>query len=200
MEKKSTFIKIDRNIQSWRWYTNANTFRVFFHLLLNANVYERAFENVMIKRGEVVISYPRLSNSLKLTIQEVRTAIEHLKLTGEITVTKYSKFQVISIVNYGYYQSVPTGKATANQQSTNSQSTVNQQSGQHQYKNIKNIKKEKKEKNMPAGGSALSGDEEILVHPNSGVEYVIRDGEMFDLRGRRLNSHGYEIIDFGIQG
>lgn len=136
MADKSTFIKLDRNIQEWRWYTNANTFRVFVHLLLNANIKANDFENAKIKRGELATSYDKIANTLKLSNQQVRTAISHLKLTGEITVTRYSKFIVISIVNYAHYQDQSTVKSTINQQSFNNQSTFNQQ----QYKNNKNIK------------------------------------------------------------
>lgn len=152
MANKSTFIKLDRNIQEWRWYTNANTFRVFVHLLLNANIKANDFENAKIKRGELATSYDKIANTLKLTNQQVRTAISHLKSTGEITITRYSKFIVISIVNYAQYQDKPTVKSTINQQSLNNQSTFNQQ----QLKNNKNIKKEKKE-------DALSGDDDFKI-------------------------------------
>lgn len=147
MAEKSTFIKLDRNIQEWRWYTNANTFRVFIHLLLNANIKPNDFENAKIKRGELATSYDKIANTLKLTNQQVRTAISHLKLTGEITITRYSKFIVISIVNYSQYQDKSTITSTINQQSLNNHSTINQQ----QSKNNKNVKKEKKKE-------ALSGD------------------------------------------
>lgn len=144
MAKKSTFIKLDRNIQGWRWYTNANTFRVFIHLLLNANIESHDFEHIKIKRGELATSYENIANTLKMTIQQVRTAISHLKSTGEITIKRYSKFQVISLTNYSQYQD----KSTINQQSHNNQSTINQQQLKNNEEHIKNKKKE----------DALSGD------------------------------------------
>ena len=186
MADKSTFIKIDRNIQEWRWYTNANTFRVFVHLLLNANIKANDFENAKIKRGELATSYDKIANTLKLSNQQVRTAISHLKLTGEITVTRYSKFIVISIVNYAQYQDKLTAKSTINQQSLNNHLTFNQQ----QLKNNKNVKKEKKE-------SALSGNlpDGYTEHPASGEIYTVIDGEMYNLDGKKLNSAGFLDID-----
>ena len=177
MADKSTFIKLDRNITKWRWYKNANTFRVFIHLLIEANVVPYEFENITIKRGELATSYDKIANTLNLTNQQVRTAIQHLKSTGEITVKRYPKFQVISIVGYNYYQD----KSTVNQQSNNSQITVNQQ----QYKNIKN-NKEDKEEGSPSG-----------VAPN-GVEYYEIDGKWYDAYGKELNEQGYEKIDFNL--
>lgn len=120
MAEPTTFIKLDRNILDWRWYKNANTMRVFLHLLINANVTDNDFETITIHRGEVAASYKSIADALVLSVQEVRTAIKHLKSTGELTVTKYSKFQVFSIVRYSSYQD----KQQANQQSSNRQSTT----------------------------------------------------------------------------
>ena len=186
MADKSTFIKLDRNIQEWRWYTNANTFRVFVHLLLNANIKANDFENAKIKSGELATSYDKSANTLKLSNQQVRTAISHLKLTGEITVTRYSKFIVISIVNYAQYQDKSTVKSTINQQSLNNHLTFNQQ----QLKNNKNVKKEKKE-------DALSGNlpDGYTEHPTSGEIYTVIDGEMYNLDGQKLNSAGFLDIE-----
>ncbi len=137
--EKGTFIKLDRGIQGWRWYTNANTFRVFLHILMNANIKPCGFEGITINRGEMATSYDKIANTLKLTKMQVRTSIDHLKSTGEITLKRYPKFQVITVVNYNQYQSKSTLKTTPNQHSNNTQTTFNQ----HQYKNNKNNKKEK---------------------------------------------------------
>jgi biotin operon repressor len=162
MADKSTFIKLDRNIQNWRWYQNPNTFRVFIHCLLNANIMPKEFEGITINRGEFPTSHEKIGNTLNLTIQQVRTAINHLKSTGEITTKIYSKFQVITIVNYAYYQDTSTGKSTGNQQAFNIQLTVNQQ----QYKNNKN-NKECKEEKSPAGEPPCGEDELTIDFPLS---------------------------------
>lgn len=139
MSTPSTFIKLNRNITKWRWYTNANTVRVWLHLLISANISPYEFENIRIERGQLVTSHENLANTLKLSIQEVRTALNHLKSTGEITTTAHRRFQVISIVNYNLYQGELTGTATSYQQADNILSTSYQQ----QYKNIKNNKNDK---------------------------------------------------------
>lgn len=144
MAELSTFIKLDRNITQWRWYQNANTFRVFIHCLISANVKDHPFEKIIIKRGEFATSYEKIALALDLSVQQVRTAIEHLRSTGELTGKKYSKYQVISIVNYELYQSnqqANNRQITGYQQSINSQLTVNQQQS-------KNDKKEKNDKNI----------------------------------------------------
>ena len=98
------FVKIDRKITSWRWYQDNNTFRVFFHLIITANYEDREFETLTIKRGQKVTSYTSLADETGLSVQNVRTAINHLKSTGEITVNSHAKFSIITIKNYNQYQ------------------------------------------------------------------------------------------------
>lgn len=154
MADRSTWVKLDRNIIKWRWYRSANTVRVFIHLILTANIEDHDFENVVIHRGELATSLRSLNEQLGISTQSVRTALEHLKTTGEITCKSYNKFQVISIEKYDQYQMTLTSKSTANQQATNNQLTNNQQANntqttnnQQQSKNIRN-KEVKNEKNM----------------------------------------------------
>ena len=152
MAEKSTFIKLDRNITEWGWYQDANTFRVFIHLLIKASIKNREYAGIIIKRGEYITTYDRISTELKLSIQQSRTALEHLKSTGEITITRYSKFQVISIKNYDFYQSnyknqqSNNNQSTINQQSNNNQITINQQSNNNQITIKQECKESKEEK------------------------------------------------------
>ena len=127
------YIRLDRSLKKWRWYQNPNTMRVWIHLLLEANWEDRDFETSTIKRGELILNYNRIGKELGMSYQSVRTAVDHLKSTGELTARKDGKFVVISIVNYDEYQS----NQQVNQQPINRQSTANQQS----------LKKDKKDKN-----------------------------------------------------
>lgn len=135
------FIILSRKILNWGWYSNGNTMRVFIHLLLNANYAERNFEGVVIKRGSVVTSRGELAKKLRMSEQNVRTAIKHLESTGEITSQSTSKYTVFTIVNYDTYQfAQPTDQPTTNQQLTNDQPTTN-----HNVIKINKDKKDNKE-------------------------------------------------------
>lgn len=128
------FILLFRQITEWEWYQNPNTFRLFVHCLLMANFTDGRFEGEEIKRGQFVTSLPSLSKQTKLSIQQVRTALDHLKSTGEITDRIYPKYRVITVVKYNDYQQdnrQNNSQSTGNQQASNSQSTGNQQ----QYNN-----------------------------------------------------------------
>lgn len=143
MAEQSTFIKLDRNILRWRWWSNHNTLIVFLTLLLTANIQDKPFERDIVRRGEVATSISTISQQTKLSPQSVRTAINHLKSTGEITIKSTNRYQVITIVNYDLYQSKSTNKLTFNQQTANKQLTNKLTTTKEYIKNDKNKKKEK---------------------------------------------------------
>lgn len=120
------YIKLHRKLLNWEWYRDANTTRVFLHLLLIANYGESRYRGVEIHPGQAVIGRRSLSNALGLTEQQVRTALEHLKSTNEITIKSTNKFSVVTVVNWSFYQvdcDEPTNKSTS--KSTNDQPTSN---------------------------------------------------------------------------
>ena len=175
MADKTTWIKIDRNILHWGWYQDANTMRVFLHLLLTANVKPHKFMGVTIGRGEVATSYTKLAETLEISIQNARTAISHLKSTGEITVKPHPKFTVISIVNYASYQA----NQQANQQATNRQLT----GYQHQSKNKRIKEAPLKGSQAPptvADVSAFCQTNGLQVDPQRFVDYYEATGWMLN--------------------
>lgn len=99
-----SWIKLYRSFMQWEWYTDSNTKSVFIHLLLTANIEDKVYHGVLVRRGETITSYRSLSTSLKLSERQARTAIKHLKSTGEITSKICNKFSLITIVNYEKYQ------------------------------------------------------------------------------------------------
>ena len=92
MQGKNGWIKLNRKILDWRWYQEGNTFRVFLHLLLTANVEDAEFKYDTIHRGEVATSIGNLAKSTKLTYSQVRTALDHLKFSNEIAINTRPKY------------------------------------------------------------------------------------------------------------
>jgi hypothetical protein len=98
------FIKIHRKITEWEWYNDLNTCRVFFHLIFTANYKDKPFQGRIIKRGQVVIGLKKLSEKVGLSVQQVRTSLNKLKSTNEITIESTNQFTLIALVNYSVYQ------------------------------------------------------------------------------------------------
>ena len=136
------FILLYRQITDWEWYQNPNTFRVFLHCLLMANFTDGRFEGKEIKRGQFVTSLPSLSDQTSLSIRQVRVALDHLIMTGELTSKSYSKFRVITVVNYDKYQN--NDRQNDSQMTDKRQADDRQMTGKRQQYN--NNKKETMEK------------------------------------------------------
>lgn len=102
------YIKLNRKILEWEWWSDINTSRLFIYMLLKANWKDTRFEGKLIPRGSFVSSIPKLSQETALTVREIRTAISHLKSTGEVTCKTYSKYTVFTVKNYCLYQSSDT--------------------------------------------------------------------------------------------
>ena len=146
------FLKISRKILDWRWYTNSNTMRVFLHLMLRANHTDAEFENYKVKRGQLVTSRKALAYELKMSEQSVRTALNHLKSTHDITITTTKKYSIITIVDYELLQ---INNQPFDQRKTNERPTANQQltNNQPQYNKDKKYNKYNKNNN------AINNDE-----------------------------------------
>ena len=130
------YIKLHRSILNWEWYQDQNTKSVFIHLLLNANWEDSRFRGMDVPRGSLVCGRKKLSKSLGLSEQEIRTSLEHLKSTNEITIKSTNRFSIITIANWEKYQGLreeSTNKSTNNL--TNNQPTSNHIK---EYKNIRN--------------------------------------------------------------
>lgn len=101
------YVKINRKILDWGWYSDINTCRLFIHMLLKANWKDGYFKGELIPRGSFVSSIVKLSEETNLTKDEIRTAIKHLISTKEITKQSFSKYSVFTVKNYDMYQCFP---------------------------------------------------------------------------------------------
>ncbi len=142
------FITLHRKIIEWEWYSDTNVFRVFTHLILTANWEPKKWQGILVNRGQKVTSIQHIAEETGLTPQCVRTAINKLKLTGELTSKSTNKYTVVTLTNYDLYQK-KENELTSNLTSelTNGQQTDNKQlTTTKQYNNI-TIKQ--KEENNP---------------------------------------------------
>ena len=132
------YIKLYRSLLRWEWYDDANTFRVFVHLLLTVNHEPQKWHGITIDRGQRLASFSKIAGELRLSVQNIRTSIDHLKSTGEVTCRSQGGHSIFTVVNYNSFQQL-TSQPTNSQQSPNKVLTNDQQ----QRKNDKNIEKEK---------------------------------------------------------
>ena len=101
---KEGWISLYRKFLDWQWYDYPTVKIVFLHCLLSANHKPAKWRDLIIKRGQLVTSYEKLAAHNGLSIQQVRTAIEKLQSTNEITYQSTSQYSIITIKNYNLYQ------------------------------------------------------------------------------------------------
>lgn len=98
------YVRLYRSLLNWEWYTDSNTKDVFIHLILTANYEPKKWRGKTIERGQRVASYASLASELKLSVKSVRTALNHLKSTGEVAILSNHEYSIITIKNYESYQ------------------------------------------------------------------------------------------------
>ena len=125
------WIKLNRSMLKWEWYDDVNTKAVFLHALLKANYEDGAYRGHKLRPGDVVFGRKKWAEQLGMSERQVRTAIEHLKETGEIsTIKTTNRFTVLRIENWALYQSNDeevTSKTTNKRPTSDQQATTYQE-------------------------------------------------------------------------
>lgn len=114
------YIKLFRKFTTWEWYDDINTSRLFLHLLMTVNWQDKSWQKTVVKKGSIITSISKLSEETKLTPRQVRSALEKLKLTNELTIKTTNRFTLITVVKYADYQcfDIDNGKQNGKQNVT----------------------------------------------------------------------------------
>lgn len=144
------WIKLFRDLLDWEWYQDINATRLLVHLLLTVNYQEKKWKGNIVKPGSIILSWETLSNSVGLSVQQCRTAMDKLIDSKEVTKRSTNKYQVITLVKWEEFQLFEVednkqnnSQITGQQQSNNNQITTTKESKESKEV-IKNINKEKK--------------------------------------------------------
>jgi hypothetical protein len=143
-----TYIKLYRKFLKWEWYSDINTKVLFLHCLLMANYTDQKYKGEIIKAGSFVTGLSKLSAETGMSVQSVRTSLNRLISTNEITKVSNAKGTILTVNNWCSYQSDNT--------LTNKQLTNNQQTTNKQVTTIKERKKDKKDKNSTNKGNVFA--------------------------------------------
>lgn len=137
----SGWIKLHRELVKWEWYTDTNTCHLFIHLLLSANHQTTKWRGHTIEAGQLLTGRIKLAQETGLSERNVRTALEKLKSTKEVTSRNYNKYSIITITNWKVYQQIdqqPTSETSDNRPATDQQPTTS--NNVNKGKNEKEIK------------------------------------------------------------
>ena len=143
------FMFLHRQLLDWEWFDNSQMVHIWVYLLLKANYQDENWHGIMIPRGSFVTSIGGISKDTRLSARTIRTCLDKLKLTGEVTIKTTNKYSIVTICKYDSYNvlqgdickqptSKPTSKPTNNRQTTDKQTTTDN----NIYKDNKDIKEE----------------------------------------------------------
>lgn len=137
------WIKVHRKILENPIFKKPDAFLLWMYLLLKANHAEAKIavgnSTVLVKRGQVFTGRKSLSEQTGLSESKIERLLKFFKNEHQIEQQTFTKYRLISIVNFDTYQSTE-------QETDNNRTTTEQQSDTN--KNDKNEKKNNKEKKI----------------------------------------------------
>ena len=113
---KQGWILLHRRIYQSNSFRNELDRSIFIFLLCQASyepvtvIYRK--KRIALNRGELLITYGDIAKKFGISVQNARTSIKHLKLTGTLTVSLTRGLMRISIEKYIKYQDIDSKKTT----------------------------------------------------------------------------------------
>jgi len=144
------WIKLHRKFSDWEWYQDSKMVHLFIHLLIIANHKDNNWQGVEIKRGQLITGRKKLSEETGISEQSIRTCLNKLKMTNELTIKSTNKYSIITICNYDKYQSILLLPDHQINQQSNQQTTSKQPASNHKQedKELKNKRIKEKKLNL----------------------------------------------------
>lgn len=182
------FVKLPRSITNRSWFSDRNTLQLYVTLLLKAVFRESEFEGVKLKPGQLITSISKLMEVTCLTERQTKTALKHLKESGDITVQSTTKFSIITLNYYSDEQS-------------DVRRDVRQDVQRSVQQNVHIRRKEKEEgtEERPKEGREEGGASPLLHSPfPSGVDNSSVLNEELDLTGfkaRLVREYGSDLVE-----
>jgi hypothetical protein len=142
------FVKLHRQLIEWEWYEDINCRLTFIHCLLVANFKPKKWRGYDIKRGQFIGSLGKLSESIGISKQQLRTVLDKFEKTGEMTSEGQGNNTLFTVLNYDDYQDIKQDNqnpATHRQHASNTPPTQEQHTANTGATTTKEGKKEKKE-------------------------------------------------------
>ena len=150
------WLKLHRSIREWEWYDDINVRLTFLHCLVEANFKDKKFKGTLFPRGSFPCGRDQLAKDIGITTQQLRTAFNKLKSTGEITTRTTSKGTSVTVCNYDSYQEMqPADNQQSNQQVTNNQPASNHSIRKKELKKVRTTTNEDKTETQKRVGALV---------------------------------------------
>nr|DAM56836.1 MAG TPA: DNA polymerase [Caudoviricetes sp.] len=101
------WVKLYDKFTEWEWFDSPKMVQLFVYLFIKASTVDDTYRSMEIKRGQVRTTQARIMAATGLSKQSLRTCLNRLKRTNEITVDSSHNCTLITILNYEKYQQTP---------------------------------------------------------------------------------------------
>jgi len=197
MNNENGFIVLHRKMLEWEWYSDPKTVTVWLYLLLKANWKPNRWRGIEIGRGQTLETLSGIAKATGLSVRSVRTALEHLKSTNEVTTKSTGYGTLISITQYSKYQDLPDDidkpidKRIDNLPTNDRQTTDNTRTNITKRTKITNIKesveRKENETSFPptlADIESFVSENDLVVDPKYFFDYYESAGWKSDWKAR----------------
>ena len=103
------WVKLYRSGLDNELFKNSTTWHVWTYCLLKATHKPTKVliggKSILLQPGQFIFGRKKASEETKLTERKIRTSLEHLKNTQNLTITSTNKYSIITIINWDSYQS-----------------------------------------------------------------------------------------------
>jgi len=193
------YVKLWRKSIDGGWLSNHKLWVFWCWCLMKASHKEYdlvvGYTQVHLMPGEFVFGLRKASKELKISIQSIRTILEFLKTSQNLTHRSTHLFSIISIVNWDTYQSQENEINTPiNKQVTHGQHTGN---NKQEHKNIKNVKKDIIKKDLFLDCVKLSDEEVVKLREKFNGQFDAAIAELNNYKmssGKKYNSDYHALI------
>ena len=138
-----SFIKLDRKLLEWEWKDKPEMVALWIEILLQANFYDNVWHGEIYESGSFPTSIAKLSKGSGLSERTVRTCLNRLKSTNELTIKATKQGTKIIVNKWALYQGMTDESDKRNDKQTDFQSTNDRQTTDTTIRK----KESKKEKN-----------------------------------------------------
>ncbi|HNX63215.1 MAG TPA: hypothetical protein PKN45_11290 [Candidatus Limiplasma sp.] len=180
----------------WEWSDDPNTLSVFIHLLLGVSFAPKRWRGREILPGQIVTSITSLSKKTGMSVRSVRTSLNHLKTTGEVTSESTNGYSVITVVNWAKYQSPdePNDKRPTSELTSDRQATDKRPTGDRQHRN-KGIREEGKKGNNVDTGTEKPASRFTPPTADEATEFCKQAGIVTDVQAfvDHYTSNGWHV-------
>ena len=110
------YIKLYRKTLENEWHDDPITMAVWFYCLLRANYEPARWRGEIIQPGQFITSLSNMAKDVGITVRQLRTALNHLKSTHQLTQQATRSASLITVENWALYQSAgekATSQATS---------------------------------------------------------------------------------------